>query len=302
MCDLFKLNNIEIQTIIVFVKKNKQYCFGKITGGSMNKNDKISVAVVDDNEKIIENLYDILSKDNDINIIGKAKNGEEAYDLIRKNNPDVVILDLIMPKMDGLSLMDKIHKDGTLIKLPFFIITSAISNETVIQDAFGYGAGYYMLKPFEMDMIVDRVKSAKNYNKRIPENKKIIAAYEDRKQFMERNIESDVTNIIHDVGVPAHIKGYQYLREAIIMSVNDTEMLNSITKILYPTIAKKFQTTSSRVERAIRHAIEVAWNRGKMDTIDELFGYTINAEKGKPTNSEFIALIADKIRLEYKCR
>ena len=129
-----------------------------------------------------------------------------------------------------------------------------------------------------------------------------VAAYEDKKKFMDRNIESDVTNIIHDVGVPAHIKGYQYLREAIIMSVNDPEMLNSITKILYPTIAKTFQTTSSRVERAIRHAIEVAWNRGKMDTIDELFGYTINAEKGKPTNSEFIALIADKIRLEYKCR
>ena len=121
-------------------------------------------------------------------------------------------------------------------------------------------------------------------------------------KFMERNIESDVTNIIHDVGVPAHIKGYQYLREAIIMSVNDNEMLNSITKILHPSIAKKFQTTPSRVERAIRHAIEVAWNRGKMDTIDELFGYTINAEKGKPTNSEFIALIADKIRIEYKCR
>ncbi|WP_417093635.1 sporulation transcription factor Spo0A, partial [Eubacterium sp.] len=130
----------------------------------------------------------------------------------------------------------------------------------------------------------------------------IIGAGEDRKHFMERNIENDVTSIIHDVGVPAHIKGYQYLREAIIMSVNDNEMLNSITKILYPSIAKKFQTTSSRVERAIRHAIEVAWNRGRMDTIDELFGYTINAEKGKPTNSEFIALIADKIRLEYKCR
>lgn len=138
--------------------------------------------------------------------------------------------------------------------------------------------------------------------KRLPDNKKFVAAYEDKKKFMDRNIESDVTNIIHDVGVPAHIKGYQYLREAIIMSVNDPEMLNSITKILYPTIAKTFQTTSSRVERAIRHAIEVAWNRGKMDTIDELFGYTINAEKGKPTNSEFIALIADKIRLEYKCR
>lgn len=264
--------------------------------------NKINVAVVDDNEKIIETICETLTKDRDINIVGKAKNGEEAFDLIRKNSPDVVILDLIMPKMDGLSLMDKVHKDGSMIKTPFFIITSAISNETVIQDAFGYGAGYYMLKPFELDMIVDRVKSAKKSNKRIPENKKFIAAYEDKKQFMDRNIESDVTSIIHDVGVPAHIKGYQYLREAIIMSVNDPEMLNSITKILYPTIAKKFQTTSSRVERAIRHAIEVAWNRGKMDTIDELFGYTINAEKGKPTNSEFIALIADKIRLEYKCR
>lgn len=159
-----------------------------------------------------------------------------------------------------------------------------------------------MLKPFETEMIVERVKTAKSYNKRLPDNKKFVAAYEDKKKFMDRNIESDVTNIIHDVGVPAHIKGYQYLREAIIMSVNDPEMLNYITKILYPTIAKTFQTTSSRVERAIRHAIEVAWNRGKMDTIDELFGYTINAEKGKPTNSEFIALIADKIRLEYKCR
>ena len=270
--------------------------------GFSRVNEVVSVAVVDDNEKIVQTICDELSKDNGIKVVGKAKNGEEAYDVIRKNNPDVVILDLIMPKMDGLSLMDKIHNDGTLIKSPFFIITSAISNESVIQDAFGFGAGYYMLKPFEMDMIVDRVKSAKSYNRRIPENKKFVDANEDKRQFMERNIESDVTAIIHDVGVPAHIKGYQYFREAIIMSVNDTEMLNSITKILYPTIAKKYQTTSSRVERAIRHAIEVAWNRGRMDTIDELFGYTINAEKGKPTNSEFIALIADKIRLEYKCR
>ena len=207
-----------------------------------------------------------------------------------------------MPKMDGLSLMNKVNEDGAMITMPLFIITSAISNENVIQDAFGYGAGYYLLKPFETNMIADRVKGVKSYNKRIPETKKIIGAGESRKHFMERNIENDVTSIIHDVGVPAHIKGYQYLREAIIMSVNDNEMLNSITKILYPSIAKKFQTTSSRVERAIRHAIEVAWNRGRMDTIDELFGYTINAEKGKPTNSEFIALIADKIRLEYKCR
>ena len=272
---------------------NKTY-----TGNS----EKISVIIVDDNEKVIENIDSALSKDTAIQIIGKAKNGQEAYELIRKSTPDVVILDLIMPKMDGLSLMNKVNEDGAMIKMPFFIITSAISNENVIQDAFGYGAGYYLLKPFETNMIADRVKGVKSYNKRIPETKKIIGAGEDRKHFMERNIENDVTSIIHDVGVPAHIKGYQYLREAIIMSVNDNEMLNSITKILYPSIAKKFQTTSSRVERAIRHAIEVAWNRGRMDTIDELFGYTINAEKGKPTNSEFISLIADKIRLEYKCR
>ena len=272
---------------------NKTY-----TGNS----EKISVIIVDDNEKVIENIDSALSKDTAIQIIGKAKNGQEAYELIRKSTPDVVILDLIMPKMDGLSLMNKVNDDGAMIKMPFFIITSAISNENVIQDAFGYGAGYYLLKPFETNMIADRVKGVKSYNKRIPETKKIIGAGEDRKHFMERNIENDVTSIIHDVGVPAHIKGYQYLREAIIMSVNDNEMLNSITKILYPSIAKKFQTTSSRVERAIRHAIEVAWTRGRMDTIDELFGYTINAEKGKPTNSEFIALIADKIRLEYKCR
>ena len=272
---------------------NKTY-----TGNS----EKISVIIVDDNEKVIENIDSALSKDTAIQIIGKAKNGQEAYELIRKSTPDVVILDLIMPKMDGLSLMNKVNDDGAMIKMPFFIITSAISNENVIQDAFGYGAGYYLLKPFETNMIADRVKGVKSYNKRIPETKKIIGAGEDRKHFMERNIENDVTSIIHDVGVPAHIKGYQYLREAIIMSVNDNEMLNSITKILYPSIAKKFQTTSSRVERAIRHAIEVAWNRGRMDTIDELFGYTINAEKGKPTNSEFIAMIADKIRLEYKCR
>lgn len=264
--------------------------------------EKISVAIVDDNVKMIERMSDILKSDEGIDIVGEAKNGEEAYELIKKDMPDVVLLDLIMPKMDGLSLMDKINKDDTITKMPFFIVTSAISNEAVIQDSFQYGAGYYMLKPFEINMVLDRVYSAKkSFGKKVAENKKIIAPYEDKQQFMERNIESDVTSIIHEVGVPAHIKGYQYLREAIILSVNDTEMLNSITKILYPTIAKHFQTTPSRVERAIRHAIEVAWNRGKMDTIDELFGYTINAEKGKPTNSEFIALIADKIRLEYKC-
>ena len=157
------------------------------------------------------------------------------------------------------------------------------------------------MKPFDNDMVLNRIKRVKTSNVagRGAEIRKV-NAYEKEADFSERNLEADVTEIIHEIGVPAHIKGYQYLRDAIVMSVNDMDMLNSITKILYPTIAKKYQTTSSRVERAIRHAIEVAWSRGKMDTIDEMFGYTIHNGKGKPTNSEFIALITDRIRLEYK--
>ena len=156
------------------------------------------------------------------------------------------------------------------------------------------------MKPFDNDMILNRIKHFKNFGLGKSREQKKLGSGEHVREAAERNLEIDVTNIIHEIGVPAHIKGYQYLRDAIIMSVEDMEMLNSITKILYPTIAKKHQTTPSRVERAIRHAIEVAWSRGKMDTIDELFGYTVSTGKGKPTNSEFIALIADKIQLEYK--
>lgn len=177
---------------------------------------------------------------------------------------------------------------------------SAIGQERITEDAFNRGADYYIMKPFDNDMVLNRIKHVKgNTQNRNTELRKV-NAYEKAEEFGERNLEADVTEIIHEIGVPAHIKGYQYLRDAIIMSVNDMDMLNSITKILYPTIAKKYQTTSSRVERAIRHAIEVAWSRGKMDTIDEMFGYTIHNGKGKPTNSEFIALITDRIRLKYK--
>lgn len=161
---------------------------------------------------------------------------------------------------------------------------------------------HYIMKPFDNEMVINQIKLIRDRDMKKTSEPRKVNAYEKYQEPVERDLEADVTNIIHEIGVPAHIKGYQYLREAIMMSVNDIEMLNSITKILYPTIAKQFQTTSSRVERAIRHAIEVAWSRGKMDTIDELFGYTINNGKGKPTNSEFIALIADKIRLEYRTK
>lgn len=264
--------------------------------------EKLNIAIADDNERIVQLLDDILSSDDEIEVVGKAKNGEEAYEIIKNKQPDVVLLDIIMPKLDGLTVMDKVNRDTSIKKHPAFIVITAIGQEGITDDAFNLGANYYIMKPFDNEMVLNRIKHIKgNMGKRVHESRKI-NAYESRNDYIERNLESDVTNIIHEIGVPAHIKGYQYLRDAIIMSINDMEMLNSITKILYPTIAKKHQTTASRVERAIRHAIEVAWSRGKMDTIDALFGYTINTGKGKPTNSEFIALIADKIRLEYKSR
>lgn len=260
---------------------------------------KLNIAIADDNERVVELLDDILSNDEDLEIVGKANNGEDAYNIIKNREPDVVLLDIIMPKLDGLSVMDKVNNDFTIKKHPTFIIISAIGQEGITENAFSLGANYYIMKPFDNDLIINRIKQIKgDDNKNQPIRK--INAYENENEYRERNLESDVTDIIHEIGVPAHIKGYQYLRDAIIMSVSDMDMLNSITKILYPTIAKRHVTTPSRVERAIRHAIEVAWNRGNLDTINNLFGYTISNGRGKPTNSEFIALISDKIRLEYK--
>lgn len=262
--------------------------------------DKLDVVIAEDNERILQLLDDLLSNDEEIEVVGKAKNGEEAINIITAKQPDVVLIDIIMPKFDGLAVMDKVNKEKNMKKKPAFIVLSAVGRETITDDAFELGACYYIMKPFDNDMVLNRIKHIKNSMSRKSIEPRKINAFENKKEYIERNLENDVTNIIHEVGVPAHIKGYQFLRDAIIMSINDMEMLNSITKILYPTIARKNNTTPSRVERAIRHAIEVAWTRGKMDTIDELFGYTVNNGKGKPTNSEFIALIADKIRLEYK--
>ncbi len=263
--------------------------------------EKLNIAIADDNERMVQLLDQIVSSDEELEVVGKAGNGEELIEIIREKKPDVVLLDIIMPKLDGLTVMDRINREQNL-KKPAFIVISAVSQEKMTEDAFELGADYYILKPFDNDMVVNRIKRVRSRQQKSFAKPKKVNAYDNKKEYMEHNLETDVTNIIHEVGVPAHIKGYQYLRDAIIMSVNDMEMLNSITKILYPTIAKRHQTTPSRVERAIRHAIEVAWSRGKMDTIDELFGYTVSNGKGKPTNSEFIALIADKIRLEYKSR
>lgn len=263
---------------------------------------KIRVAVVDDNESTVETLVECLKKDEDIEVVGTAYDGLQALTIIRDKEPDVMLLDLIMPKLDGLGVLEKVHRTNDYKRIPYFVVVSAVSTDHITESAFELGASYYILKPFDAETILTRIKQLKQVSTSHLVVQKRSPLVESKTVSLEHNLESDVTNIIHEIGVPAHIKGYQYLRDAIMMSVNDGEMLNSITKLLYPSIAKQHKTTPSRVERAIRHAIEVAWSRGKMDTIDELFGYTVSNGKGKPTNSEFVALIADKIRLEYKMR
>ena len=260
---------------------------------------EVNVAIADDNERILDMLGEIIEQDQDLNLIGKADNGEDIYHLIKEKKPDVVLLDLIMPKMDGLSVMEKVNMDEQITKRPEFIIVTAVGQERITEDAFRKGASYYVMKPFHNDMILSRIKDAGNGERKNSSESESRNAVSKKHEY---NLETRVTDMIHEIGIPAHIKGYHYLRDAIIMAVDDMDVLNAITKVLYPTIAKMHQTTASRVERAIRHAIEVAWSRGKMDTIDQLFGYTVSNGKGKPTNSEFIALIADKIRLEYKNR
>lgn len=264
---------------------------------------KVRIAIADDNERMLQLLEDIIKTDNDMEVVGKAENGEACLNIIREAQPNVVLLDIVMPKLDGLTVMEKTHSDTRIRKKPAFIVITAIGQEGITEDAFNLGANYYIMKPFDNNTLLNRIRYVKSNMGRHP------AAGNMNRQAAELNeenqkvsIETDVTNVIHEIGVPAHIKGYQYLRDSIIMAVEDTDILNSITKVLYPAIAKKYQTTASRVERAIRHAIEVAWSRGKMETLEELFGYTVNNGKGKPTNSEFIALIADKLRLRYKAR
>ncbi|MBE5929165.1 MAG: sporulation transcription factor Spo0A [Lachnospiraceae bacterium] len=262
---------------------------------------KMRILIADDNTKMIDTLDKLISKEDDMEVCATAQDGVDAVDKIKKFKPDVVLLDIIMPKLDGLGVIERIRDKEQLEKVPEFIVISGIGQDVVTENAFELGVAYYILKPFDNDVVISRIRKLRsNLKGKFAVNG--TGVYERINNRREHDLESDVTNIIHEIGVPAHIKGYQYLRDAIMMSVNDGEMLNSITKLLYPSIAKQHKTTPSRVERAIRHAIEVAWSRGKVDTIDELFGYTINNGKGKPTNSEFVALIADKIRLEYKLR
>ena len=229
-----------------------------------------------------------------------------SYEKAIELKPDILLLDIIMPHLDGLGVLEKLGETN-LEKSPLVIILSAVGQDKITQKAISLGAQYYIVKPFDINVLIKRMKELKNYQPTQFKGgfitREIKAQYIDiapDKKKNQENLEALVTNIIHEVGVPAHIKGYQYLREAIMMVIKDTDVINQITKQLYPEIADKYHTTPSRVERAIRHAIEVAWGRGEQSAVENIFGYTVSAAKGKPTNSEFIAMISDKLRLELK--
>ncbi len=266
--------------------------------------EKITILIADDNQDFSKTLATYLGNEKDMEVVGIAKDGVEAVEQIKELLPDVAILDVIMPHLDGLGVLEKIN-NSNIVKVPICVMLSAVGQDKITQKAIALGADYYVVKPFDIELLIKRIREIKNFkpvkngnfiSREVPVRKYI--EINDKKS--PENLEALVTNVIHEIGVPAHIKGYQYLREAIIMVINDIDVLNQITKRLYPKIAARFDTTPSRVERAIRHAIEVAWGRGEQDMVENIFGYTVSAAKGKPTNSEFIAMIADKLRLELK--
>ena len=261
---------------------------------------KIQIVIADDNKEFSDILCEYLNSQGDIEVTGMAKDGNEAIDLITDRLPDIAILDIIMPHLDGLGVLEKL-RNVQLKKRPLFIILSAVGQDKITQRALALGAEYYIVKPFDMDVLVSRIRQLKDSSHNpVIRSEHMMETKSSYHVPVQRNLEIEVTNIMHEIGVPAHIKGYQYLRDAIMMVVKDLDIINSITKQLYPSIAREYNTTPSRVERAIRHAIEVAWSRGQVEAIDSLFGYTVSIGKGKPTNSEFIAMVADKLRLEMK--
>ena len=248
---------------------------------------RTSILIADNSEEFCGSLSTALQRTERFNLVGTACDGEQAMQLLEERKPDILVLDLMLAKKDGLRILKSMTGWE---RRPAVVATSGVMTDYVASAAAGLGVAYLILKPCDMEALVDRLEELRGDTGRsIPV-----------RRAPGQSIEALVTGIIHEIGVPAHIKGYQYLREAIIIAVGDMDVINAITKVLYPQVAKTFQTTPSRVERAIRHAIEVAWDRGDLDTLQRFFGYTVSNTKGKPTNSEFIALIADKLQLQLK--
>lgn len=267
------------------------------------------VLLVDDNQQFSGILGDFLQEKSEIEVVGKASDGWECLEKIEQLAPDVVVLDMIMPKLDGLGVLDRLQ---TLTQKPKVIMLTAFANDSMVQRAMQKGVQDYLVKPFELEGIYERIKEVGSQQCSYVAEKRPAYAVQGSSALANMPAfsrpagtpgraptEVDVASLLHNMGVPAHVKGYQYLRDAIMYIFEDVNLLGAITKELYPKIAEKYDTTPSRVERAIRHAIELAWSRGNIDLMTEFFGYTINLQKGKPTNSEFIAMVSDRIRLNY---
>lgn len=256
--------------------------------------NKTRVIIADAGEEYRMLLYEILTAEGDFDVVGCTGDGQTAYALIQAEKPDVLLTDLILSGLDGLAVLEKVSAMSDSDR-PAVIIISGFSSEHTLSVASNLGASYYMQKPCDVPTLLSRIRMVSG---KARQTSPIVPVAKPVRQ--EQSLESLVTDIIHEIGVPAHIKGYQYLREAIILTINDMDIINAVTKVLYPTVAKKYATTPSRVERAIRHAIEVAWDRGDLETLQKFFGYTVSNIKGKPTNSEFIAMIADRLSLQRR--
>ena len=242
-----------------------------------------SVLLADANEEFRGMLREVIEKTEEFAVVGSTGDGTEALQILEQQKPDVAVIDVVLPGTDGLGILRRLKEQEARTKV---IMLSAFCTDQVVAEAMNLGATYFLPKPCEAQTLLDRMNTA--FGQPATPEERAVA------------LKNRVTAVIHEIGVPAHIKGYQYLREAIIIAVNDLEVINAVTKVLYPAVAKRFATTPSRVERAIRHAIEVAWDRGDLETLQKYFGYTVSNAKGKPTNSEFIAMIADRLTLDLK--
>jgi len=254
--------------------------------------NRIRVLAADGNEDFRAALSETIAQQEDMEYIGGAADGPRALELCREGNVDVLVMELVLPRLDGLGLLRRLQE---LEELPTVLVVTGFVTARVVREAAELGADYFLSKPCDMDELLRRIRQLRSGRSPAPGMGSGRDRDEDNTELEER-----ITEILHEIGVPAHIKGYQYLREAIMLTVEDMDIINAVTKVLYPQVARKFGTTPSRVERAIRHAIEVAWDRGNVETLQRFFGYTVSGIKGKPTNSEFVAMIADHLALKQK--
>ncbi len=265
--------------------------------------NKLQIFLVDDSQEMLQKMKTSLNNSHLFEVIGTANNGEQCLHALNGQSIDVLILDLIMPGVDGMEVLSNLKKHS--IHTRHILCTTPILNDFIISQIQQYEVDYILMKPFELQSLEQRLRIICGFQAKVNTKDAMIQVNldeQEQQRLQKLELESEITSLLHEVGIPAHIKGYMYLRTAILETYLNVDFLGQITKVLYPEIARKYETTASRVERAIRHAIEVAWNRGNIDAIDDIFGYTISASKAKPTNSEFIAMIADKLRLEHRLK